>query len=82
MPYLNKIQQEKAALGASLKEIRIKNNITERSVERVYPERWMQAIENGSFVTDNGEVINIEKILGYCDLIGASISINNLTTAK
>lgn len=61
---MKKIEIEKKKLGASLKKIRIKNEI--RPIDLLYSginHKLMQSIENGGGYT-------IDKLFLYCDAIG------------
>ena len=79
--YLAKIQQQKIDLGNRLRSIRHANNISLESVERVFDITVVEAIEDGQSITKEGELITVDILLGYCDLIGAAIGPFNLTPA-
>lgn len=80
--YLKKIQEQKEELSYRLNRIRVANNISMESIERIFPLEWAEAIENGGFITDRGVIIGIDKILAYCDLIGAAIGPFNNSEEK
>lgn len=77
--YLVKIQQQKIDLGNRLRNIRHQNNISLESIGKVFPESVARTIEEGESITVNGEIITVDLLLGYCDLINAGIGPYNLT---